>query len=370
MNTIRKLLLRAVGMVALVVLPMAGVMVMGDGPIEQYLEFPPQTRYVEHADFSWAVFMGLGLGILAVCAPLVVRVIRGGGPKDGVQGRPIAARGRWPWWALPALAGTAIAWVLAWTPIPGLEWVRRFTFSPLWIGYIGCVSACTFRRTGRCLLTGRPGRFALLFPLSALFWWFFEYLNRFVQNWFYFGVQDFSAGEYVMFATLPFATVLPAVMATRELLWSFPRLRVGLDELPELRVAIPRWCGVSVVLSCAAAGLFLIGRFPNQLFPLLWISPLLVLAALEGLSGERVPFEEVLRGDWRDAAMLALAALVCGWFWEMWNYFSLAGWEYAVPFVQRFQVWEMPILGYAGYLPFGLECGLLARWVLETGGDE
>ena len=141
MNTIRKLLLRAVGMVALVVLPMAGVMLMGDGPIEQYLEFPPQTRYVEHADFSWAVFMGLGLGILAVCAPLVVRVIRGGGPKDGVQGRPIAARGRWPWWALPALAGTAIAWVLAWTPIPGLEWVRRFTFSPLWIGYIGCVSA-------------------------------------------------------------------------------------------------------------------------------------------------------------------------------------------------------------------------------------
>jgi hypothetical protein len=27
-----------------------------------------------------------------------------------------------------------------------------------------------------------------------------------------------------------------------------------------------------------------------------------------------------------------------------------------VPFVHRFQIFEMPLLGYAGYLPFGLEC--------------
>ena len=40
----------------------------------------------------------------------------------------------------------------------------------------------------------------------------------------------------------------------------------------------------------------------------------------------------------------------------MWNFYSLARWEYAVPFVQRFKVFEMPLLGYAGYLPFGVEC--------------
>jgi hypothetical protein len=51
-----------------------------------------------------------------------------------------------------------------------------------------------------------------------------------------------------------------------------------------------------------------------------------------------------------------LAALVCGGLWEMWNYFSLAQWKYSIPFVQRFEVFEMPALGYAGYLPFGLEC--------------
>jgi len=40
----------------------------------------------------------------------------------------------------------------------------------------------------------------------------------------------------------------------------------------------------------------------------------------------------------------------------MWNYFSLAKWEYSIPFVHRFLIFEMPLLGYAGYLPFGLEC--------------
>jgi hypothetical protein len=55
----------------------------------------------------------------------------------------------------------------------------------------------------------------------------------------------------------------------------------------------------------------------------------------------------------------AMAALFCGWFWEMWNYYSLAKWEYAIPFVHRYEIFEMPILGYAGYLPFGLECAVL-----------
>jgi len=61
----------------------------------------------------------------------------------------------------------------------------------------------------------------------------------------------------------------------------------------------------------------------------------------------------------------ALAALLCGLFWEMWNFFSLARWEYSVPLVQRFHIFEMPILGYDGYLPFGLECLAVCQLVAE-----
>jgi len=62
---------------------------------------------------------------------------------------------------------------------------------------------------------------------------------------------------------------------------------------------------------------------------------------------------------------VALAALVCGLFWEMWNYGSLAHWEYSVPLVHRFEIFHMPLLGYSGYLPFGLECLAIGK-LLET----
>ncbi|MBW2201626.1 MAG: hypothetical protein JRF71_12460, partial [Deltaproteobacteria bacterium] len=75
---------------------------------------------------------------------------------------------------------------------------------------------------------------------------------------------------------------------------------------------------------------------------------------------------DLLQGDWRFLISTALAALVCGWFWEMWNYNSLAKWEYCVPFVNRFQIFEMPVLGFAGYLPFGLECAIIGK-LLERG---
>jgi hypothetical protein len=76
-------------------------------------------------------------------------------------------------------------------------------------------------------------------------------------------------------------------------------------------------------------------------------------------------FSPLARGDWRGVLSSALAALICGFFWEMWNDYSLAKWTYQVPFVQRFQVFEMPILGYAGYLPFGLMCAVISSMVLK-----
>jgi hypothetical protein len=74
-------------------------------------------------------------------------------------------------------------------------------------------------------------------------------------------------------------------------------------------------------------------------------------------------FSGLRSGDWRRPYLLALAALVCGLFWEMWNYGSLLKWVYDVPFVGRFKLFEMPLLGYFGYLPFGLECAVISDFL-------
>ncbi|WP_300673693.1 hypothetical protein [Desulfoluna sp.] len=45
------------------------------------------------------------------------------------------------------------------------------------------------------------------------------------------------------------------------------------------------------------------------------------------------------------------------------EFFSLARWESAIPYVGRFRLFEMPILGFGGYLPFGLECAVVCDCV-------
>ena len=329
-------------------LPMAGIWLAGL-PVERYLEFPPTTHYIDPAPFSWTGFILLGLFEVLLYLPLWLALVT-------ALRRPAPARHRFPWWGYAGLAGGAVAWWLAWTRYPWFSEWQDFTFTPLWIAYIVVINALTWRRGGRCMMTHEPVYFFSLFPLSALFWWFFEYLNRFVQNWFYLGVEAHHAWHYFWMATLPFSTVLPAVLGTEEWLAGW-----GYGE--RFRQARPLNAGRSrvlamIVLVTGATGLFLTGIHPQVLFPLLWIAPLAFLAALRTLGGDATLFESVRTGDWSRIVRLAFAALICGFFWEMWNYHSLARWIYSVPYVYRYLLFEMPLLGFAGYLPFGLECGL------------
>jgi hypothetical protein len=68
---------------------------------------------------------------------------------------------------------------------------------------------------------------------------------------------------------------------------------------------------------------------------------------------------EAARGSYTHLLRLALAGLVCGLLWEFWNYWSGAKWIYAIPFFNFWKVFEMPLTGYLGFMPFALECHLL-----------
>ena len=344
-------------------LPLAGVALKG-APVGQYLEFPPLTRYVDHAGFSIAVFSLLGLFFTAVFL-LIGIALRMGLKHTAAATRPPAAP--FPWWGWTGLAVTLGGWVLAWNRFPWLGQLQYHTFLPLWLGYILVVNGLCVRRSGSSLLTGAPGRFVLLFPASAIFWWFFEYLNRFVQNWYYLNLEHFTPGAYILFATLAFSTVLPAVISTTRLLQTFPLFHTGLQALIPIRPRAPRRLSLAALI-LSGAGLLLIGIFPDILFPLLWVSPLLIIISLQSIIGGKTIFPPLAQGDWGLILSSTLAALVCGFFWELWNVGSLARWEYAIPYVHCCKVFEMPILGYLGYLPFGLECMVVERGIMGHAG--
>lgn len=341
--------------------PLSGVWLAGE-PLAPFLEFPP--RPVRHAvpGFSWGVFLLLAALIVAAVLPLVRRVVRA--PPAP---RASAARYTFPIWGWGALLWVLAAWILAWTRFAWFDAFQQHTFAPLWLGYIAVVSALTVQRTGSSSMTRTPLRFAMLFPLSALFWWFFEYLNRFVVNWHYVGIADFGPLEYAFFATIAFSTVLPAVASTAEWLGTFPPFHRAFDRWLPIRIAHARALAflLLVVTALSLAGL---GAFREYLYPLVWISPGLVIIALQVLAGRTTVLTPLVQGDWHGIATWSAAALICGFFWEMWNSGSLARWQYSIPYVDAFRLFEMPLLGYAGYLPFGIECAVIVALVLNGAG--
>jgi len=305
------------------------------------------------ASFRWAAFLIYALVIAALVGPFVRRAVRArdSGPRP-VRRRPFP---RWGWLGVGLVL---VAWVFAWTRFAWFAPLQLYTFTPLWLGYILVINALTFRRTGRCILLDRPRCFTALFPASAAFWWYFEYLNRYVGNWHYLGVESITALEYFVHATISFSTVLPAVLSTRDWLASFPRLVAGFTRFWRLRFAGSKafaW----VLLILGATAFFGVGAWPQHLYAMVWVAPLLVLTSLQALVGRSNLLADLTHGNWTTALLPALAALACGFLWEMWNWKSLAHWEYTIPLVHRFLIFEMPVLGYAGYLPFGLVCAAI-----------
>ncbi len=276
-----------------------------------------------------------------------------------VVGQPSRVRPRrWPRRGWLGLALVAVFWPLNWL-LPGLR--THWGFFPLWLGYALTVDAAAYALRGTSLYARSPRAYAALFVISAPVWWLFEALNARLRNWTYLGADAFSPLAYAFWATLSFSTVMPAVFGAAEM-WTgltrgFPRLRHG----PRLRLG-PRGLG----LMFAAGWLMLAAllAWPRWFFPLLWVSLYAIVEPLNAWLGHRTLLAWLRGGDWRPIAALWSGVLFTAFFWEMWNVFSYPKWVYQVPYLNFWHLFEMPLAGYGGYLPFALELFALYHFIV------
>ena len=311
--------------------------------------------------FNWWIFAAMGVVVLAAVWPFARRFCRALGMRRGRRPRPTVV-GRFPWWGWVGVAVMAVGWVVAWNRFECCRAIQRYPYVAQWAGFIVLVNALCVRRAGWSPLTDRTKSYLLLFPASSLFWWFFEYLNRYVWNWFYVGVPGIGPVEYVIFATVCFASVLPGVVAVAAFLGTFKVF----DESAYAgmaKVNIRSWVSVVTLAGLTLIGLAGIAFFPQFAYPLLWISPLMGFVLVQVMFREKCVLDVLARGNWGIVFRFAIAALICGFVWETWNYYSMAKWIYNVPWAERFKVWEMPVMGFGGYLPFGMECAVIAHWI-------
>ncbi len=319
----------------------------------------PEALWNHRCPFSWTWFAGFAIFTFVCLFPLVKRAAT---KPPNVQAYE-HTNNRFPFWGWLGLAELAVAWVFCWAKFDFCHPIQPYiSYMPLWIGYIIVVNALCVWRKGSSPLTAHPLPYLLTFPASALFWWFFEYLNRYVWNWYYLGVSTMGVAEYAIYATLCFSSVLPAVTATAALLHTFsPFDEARFSDLKPVKIR--DWRTVLLLGAVSALGLAGIVFIPQYTFPLLWLSPLFVFLLVQTLLGERCILENSGGRFWALVLRFACAAFVCGLCWETWNYYAVAKWVYAVPFVHRFQIWEMPLIGFTGYLPFGIECAAVTAWI-------
>jgi len=257
-----------------------------------------------------------------------------------------------------------VFWILNWT----LQGARtHWGFFPLWLGYCLAIDGLVYWRTGTSLLARSRRKYVGLFLVSAPVWWIFELLNIRTQNWTYIGAEIFSPLEYAFWTTLSFTTVIPAVFGSAEFFASFAFVKrltksgpvIGADKKTTLTFFVLGWIMLALMLI-----------WPRFFFPFIWLSLYFILEPINIWLGNPSLAQWTQNGDWRPVISLWLGVLLTAFFWEMWNYYSYPKWIYHVPWGDWLHVFEMPLLGYGGYLPFALELYALYHWVSGLFGEK
>jgi len=225
-------------------------------------------------------------------------------------------------------------------------------FTPIaWTGYILAVDSLVFKMRGESLIRNRRGEFLFMFPLSLLVWLCFEAYNLHLKNWHYINLPANSWVRWLGFCW-SFATILPAILETTEL---YSSLR--LFKIPIRRFTVQK----GHLLLFGSLG-FLLLLFPlvlgyqyaKYLVTAIWVGFPLFLDPLNHSLGKPSVIGKAEEGSLGLLSQLLAAGLTCGLFWEFWNWWARSKWIYDVPFGQGIKLFEIPLIGLLGFLPFAL----------------
>jgi len=224
-----------------------------------------------------------------------------------------------------------------------------YTYPLVWWGALLLIDAWNERRVGRSLWRGSARHFLLItVPTSVLYWLLFELLNLASPQWRYRGNIESVAGQS-LFGFVSFATVIPIMV---EAYW----LVMGTICPPgAIALKVREWKAASIITGLLLLAVPLWNRVVwfNQG---MWVAPALVL----------LPFTAVQSCDAKRRFLLGvvLAGLLAGFSWELINNWAPTHWEYLI-LPRAPHLFEMPVAGYLGFIPFGLATAMVYQWQLR-----
>ncbi len=228
-----------------------------------------------------------------------------------------------------------------------------------WWSYILLADNLLLRLRGRSFLAGGAREFWQMLPLSVFIWLIFEAFNFRIQNWGY-NIAPLETWQRWLGYVASFATVLPGIFITSDLVeWLFGRpsgpAASEHHAVSQPQQSVPSYLFISVGIVLTAAPLI----WPKCFFPAVWVAPIFFLDPLLEKAGIRSLGSDIFSGNRRRVWSLMAGGLLCGLMWEFWNFWAGSKWIYTVPFFEEWKLFEMPVLGFLGFLPFALECWIL-----------
>ena len=225
-----------------------------------------------------------------------------------------------------------------------------------WTGYILLVDGIVWKRRGHSWLSDSHAEFFFLAFVSIPLWIVFELYNKYaIHNWHYEGLPESILVRSFGYAWA-FATIWPAIFETGDLVSSLRDRRAPPDRAdPPRRHALGALGWLSVV--AGAAMLIVPWLYRSQyLAAPVFLGFALLLDPLNARSGAESILGDAREGRYGRLINLMLAGLICGFAWELWNFWAAAKWKYTVPILPWARIFEMPVLGYAGFPAFAVEC--------------
>lgn len=243
-------------------------------------------------------------------------------------------------------------------------------FTPIvWTGYILWVDGAVDSLRGSSLLRSHPAEFAWLAAASIPLWLLFEAYNLRLDNWLYLGLPGnwwLRQLGYVW----AFATIWPGIFETAMLLraldWNAPKPDGA--KKPPPPVSAKAATAVSFLgLLMVTTPVLLPPRIGTYLFGSVWLGFIFLLEPINLRTGRASLWRDWRNGDSSRLRALLWAGLLCGLWWEFWNWFAAARWFYIVPILPEWKVFAMPLPGYLGFPAFAVECyalfALIAPWL-------
>jgi hypothetical protein len=164
----------------------------------------------------------------------------------------------------------------------------------------------TFRGTGHSLLRSQRNYLLWSAVAGTMAGTLMAYLNLFAESW----ITPGSNTQVLLLAAFFGTALLPVILISRLWLAGLMRLSTRRFALP----ALPPATAAVLLLLIALGGLLVGTVWGQRLGWLFWLSPLLLLAALQLLWNESTIFTGLAQGDWSRILLGAASSILVGGF--------------------------------------------------------